>query len=122
MLGFSEFGDCVAAEDAFEGFTGLVPDFARNAEWGVFYVTNATGAAPSRTNRTVQDLDDIEDGDIFGRRGEAVTAVCPTATFEYVRPAKLAEYLLQETLRDALAAGDFRDAKRLAALVQGQLD
>lgn len=120
-LGFSELGDGIAAEDSFEGFAGLVPDFARYAKRGVFYVADPTGATSGRPNRTVQDLDDIENGNVLWRRREAVTTVRPAAAFENVRPTKLTEDLLQETLRDVLAPGDFGDAKRLAAIVQSQL-
>ena len=117
-LGCGELGDAVAPEDVFESFAGLVPDLARCAKRSVRDIADPACRAAGRTDLTVQDLDDVEDGDLLRRHREAVSSVRPAAALYDVRPAKLAEDLLQEPLGDALAASNLRHPERTIALVE----
>lgn len=117
-LGFGELGDAVAAEDFFEGYAGLVPDLAGNTERRVFYVADAARATPGGANFAVQDLYDIQHGELFRGHGKAISTVRATAALKYVGTPEVTEDLLQKAFRDVLAAGYFCDAERLAALVQ----
>ena len=103
-LGGGEGRYAVAPEDVLQSLAGLVPDLARGAEGGVGYVADPTCRAAGWTDLTVEDLDDVEDGDLLRRHREAVTSVRPAAALYHVRPAKLAEDLLEEPLGDMLAA------------------
>ena len=111
----------VAPEHLFQGFAGLVPDLARSTKRGVGNVADPAGGAAGGTDLTVQNLDDVEDGDLLRRHREAVSSVRPAATLYDVRPAKLAEDLLQEPLGDALAARDLSHPQRTIALVEREL-
>src|SRR5919112_5282119 len=84
----------VAPEHIFQGFAGLVPDPARGAQGGVGDVADPAGRATSRTDLTVQDLHDVEDGDLLRRHGEAVSAVRAATALDDVGPPELAEDLL----------------------------
>jgi hypothetical protein len=120
-LGRGELGDAVTAEDVLEGLAGLIPDLARGAKGGVGDVAYPAGGAAGGTDLTVQDLDDVEDGDLLRRHSETVPSVRPAAALYNVRPAKFAEDLLQEPLGDALAARDLGHPQRAIALVEREL-
>jgi hypothetical protein len=94
----------VASEDVLQRLTRLVPYPARGAEGGVGYVADPACRAAGGTDLTVQDLDDVEDGDLLRGHREAVSSMSSAATLYHVRPPELAEDLLQEPLGDVLAA------------------
>lgn len=93
-FGGSEGRYAVAAEHVFEGFAGLVPDLARGAQGGVGDVADPAGRAAGGPDLTVQDLHDVEDGDLLRRHREAVASVRAAAALYDVRPPQLAEDLL----------------------------
>src|SRR5215208_673151 len=103
-LGGGEGRYAVASEDVLQRLAGLVPHLARSAEGGVGYVAHPACRAAGGTDLTVEDLDDVEDGDLLRRHREAVPSVRPAAALYDISPAKLAEDLLEEPLRDVLAA------------------
>src|SRR5215213_5758729 len=104
-LGGGEGRYAVASEDVLQRFAGLVPHLARGAEGSVGYVAHPACRAAGRTDLTVEDLDDVEDGNLLRRHREAVPPVRPAAALYDISPTKLAEDLLEEPLRDVLAAG-----------------
>src|SRR5688572_19002454 len=120
-LGGGEGRYAVASEDVLQRLAGLVPHLARGAQGGVGYVANPARRAAGRTDLTVQDLDDVEDGDLLRRHREAVAPVRPAAALYDIRPAKLAEDLLEESLWDVLAAGQLGHPERAITLVERQL-
>ena len=103
-LGGGEDRYAVTSEDVLQCLAGLVPHLARGREGSVGYVANPACRAAGGTNLTVQDLDDVENGDLLRRHREAVTPVRPAAALYDFSPTKLAEDLLEEPLRDVLAA------------------
>ena len=108
LLG-GNLGDGVAAEDALEGLSRLVPDFARHAERRVGDVARAAARAARRANLAVEDLDDVEDRDLLGGRGEAEPAARAAAALQDLCAAEVAEDLLQKPLGDALPARKLRN-------------
>src|SRR3712207_1306117 len=104
-LGGGEGRYAVASEDVLQRLAGLVPYLARGAQGGVGYVAYPARRAAGRTDLTVEDLDDVEDGDLLRRHREAVPSMRPAAALYDISPPKLAEDLLEEPLRDVLAAG-----------------
>src|SRR5215212_10025348 len=104
-LGGGEGRYAVASEDVLQRLACLVPHLARGAEGSVGYVANPACREAGGTYLTVEDFDYVEDGDLLRRHGEAVPSMRPAAALYDVRPAKLAEDLLEEPLRDVLAAG-----------------
>ena len=121
-LGLGELGDTVASEDLFEGDAGFVPDLAGNTERRVFDVADAARATSGGPDFAVQNLHDIQNGEFFGRHGEAVSTVSPAPALQNAGPTEVAEDLLQKTLRYVLAAGYLCDAERPSTFVQCQLD
>src|SRR5829696_6137464 len=119
-LGGGEGRNAVASEDVLKRFAGLVPDFARGAQRGVGYIADPARRAAGGTDLTVQDLDDVQDGDLLRRHREAVSSVRPAAALDDVRPAKLAEDLLEEPLGDVLAARQLGHPERAIALIERQ--
>jgi hypothetical protein len=120
-LGGGEGRYTVTFEDILQCFAGLVPYFARGAEGGVGNVAHPTCRAASGTDLTVEDLDDVENGDLLRGHREAVAPVRPAAALYDISPAKLAEDLLEKPLRDVLAAGQLGYPERAIALVERQL-
>ena len=104
-LGGGEGRYAVASEDILQRLAGLLPYLARGTERGVGYVAHPTCRAAGWTDLTVEDLDDVEHGDLLRRHREAVPSMRPAAALYDIRPAKLAEDLLEEPLGDVLAAG-----------------
>src|SRR5215212_1264562 len=111
----------VAPEDVLECLAGLVPDLARGTEGGVGNVADPACRAAGGTDLPVQDLDDVEDGDLLRRHREAVSSVRPAAALYHVSPAQFTEDLLEEPLGDVLAAGEFGHPERAVLLVERQL-
>ena len=120
-LGGGEGRYAVAPEDVLQRLTGLVPHLARGAQGGVGYVAHPACRAAGGTYLTVQDLDDVEDGDLLRRHREAVSSMCPAAALYDIGPAQLAEDLLEEPLRDVLATCQLGYPERTIALVERQL-
>ena len=120
-FGCGESRYAVTPEDVLERFAGLVPDLARGAKGGVGDIADPACGAAGGPDLTVQDLDDVEDGDLLRWHRESVASVRPAAALYDVRPAKLAEDLLKEPLGDALAARDLSHPKRAVALVEREL-
>src|SRR5688572_11441051 len=116
-LGGGEGRYAVASEDVLQRFAGLVPHLARGAQGGVGYVANPACRAAGGTDLTVQDLDDIEDGDLLRRHREAVPPMRPAAALYDIGPAQFAEDLLEEPLRDVLAASQLGYPQRTITLV-----
>src|SRR5215211_3892652 len=111
----------VTSEDILQRLAGFVPDLARGTERGVGDVADPAGRAAGGTDLTVQDLDDVEDGDLLRRHRESVPTMCPAAAHYHVRPAKLAEDLLEEPLGDVLATRQLSHPERTISLVERQL-
>ena len=120
-LGCGEGRYAVTPEDVLEGFAGLIPDLARRTEGGVCYVAYPASRAAGGTDLTVEDLDDVEDGNLLGRHREAVSPVRAAAALYHVRPPQLAEDLLEEPLGDALTTGYLGHPERAIALVKREL-
>ena len=57
----------------------------------------------------VEQLDDLEDGDLGGLAGEGVAALDPALGAQDARPAQDGEELLEELDRDVAAAGQLAD-------------
>jgi len=120
-LGGGEGRYAVAPENVLQRLAGFVPDLARGAEGGVGYVAHPASRAAGGTDLTIQDLDDVEYGDLLRRHREAVSPVRPAAALYDVRPAQLAEDLLEEPLWDVLAACQLRHPERTISLVEREL-
>ena len=58
---------------------------------------------------TIQELDDLQDGDLSARPGEAVAAPHAPLRAKYSGPAQGSEQLLQELHRDLAPAGELGD-------------
>lgn len=53
------------------------------------------------SSRTVEDLDDLDEPDVFGLTGEAVAASLPANGRDHPRPVQVEEDLRQVLCRDA---------------------
>src|SRR3712207_1807934 len=113
-----ELGYAVASEDPFERLAGLIPDLARGAQGGVGDVADPAGRTAGGTYLAVQDLHDVQDGDLLRGHRKAIPSVGPAAALEDVGPPEFAEDLLQKPLRDALAAGDLCHPQRTVLFVE----
>src|SRR5919107_2792481 len=110
----------VTSEDVLERLAGLVPDLASGTEGGVGDVADPTCRAAGGTDLPVQYLDDVEDGDLLCRHREAISSMRPTPALYNVRPAQLAEDLLEEPLGNVLAARNLGHPERTFPLVERQ--
>src|ERR671910_1404181 len=97
-LAAGDVGDRGGAEGGAQGLHPLLPD--------------AAGLLALLADYAVEGLDHLQHGDLRGRPGERVAALCATVADQDPRPAQRREELLEELDRDVAALGDLPDRHR----------
>src|ERR1035437_3609771 len=95
-LALGEIGDRGLTQHPFEGLLGLEPHRGRSALLDAFTLALR---ADRRRDQTVEDLDDLEDGDLGRRTGEEESAAGPAAAVYYAGPPQRGEELLEKLQR-----------------------